>query len=343
MTRALLLYSGSLASQVVLRLAGQVGALDLKVVYFRSPFFRECEELRLSFQRLAARYAFRTYTLKREYLRIASDGTGLPFPCGACRRVLLSKAARAARRFRAEFIITGEVAGRGGMGPEELAKLDVNLGLTGRVLRPLSARSLPATRVEEMGLWSKDALFDFGPDAVGLRALGQELGVQGELSVDRRCLLANPTFAHRLRSVLREGLPTVNTLRLLEFRHFYYLPPDLKIVVAIEREEQQALQTLFLPTDVRLYLPVPWSPLVLARADWSRRTFQERQEAVDIAARIALALAGFPDGESCGVCFRFEWEEETRRLVAIAPGKGWLATLSADGLMSSPVGVYSAS
>ncbi|MCD6128854.1 hypothetical protein J7J35_04000 [Candidatus Bipolaricaulota bacterium] len=342
MTRALVLYSGSLASRIALKLAKEVRGLELKVIYFRSPFFHECEGLEQTFRELARCISFRTKTLKREFLHIALGSGGLPFPCGACRRVLLSRAARMARRLHAEYIITGEVVGKGGMDEDKLARLDAELGLVGHVIRPVSGRLLSPTRAELQGVWPREALFDITVDEPGrMRALGEQLGLAGGVEAERRCSLSNPVYARRLVDVLGEGLPTVNTLRLLEFKHFFFIPPDLKVVVATDPEEQAMLQTLFLPTDVRLYLPLPRSPLVLARADWSRHAEKEREQAVVTAASIALALAGFPDGETCDVCFRFEWEEETRRLVVTSPGKAQLSSLLAGGLMPSPVGVYS--
>ncbi|MGC9529709.1 MAG: hypothetical protein ACP5G2_03720 [Candidatus Bipolaricaulaceae bacterium] len=337
MNRALVLFSGSLASQLALRLAEAAGAFDLQVVHFRSPFFAACEQVRDHLQRLAPGIPFRTHTLKREYLHIAADGTGLPFPCGACRRVLLRKAARAARRLHAGFVITGEVVGRGGMGAEELMALDSGVGLSGRVLRPLSAQLLPAPR------WApRQWGYGFAAgDEEELARLGRRLGVSEGVGADRRCRLTDPGFVQRLSSLLAEGPPTVNALRLLEFRHFFHLRPDIKVVVATAREELESLQTLFLPTDVRLYLPVPNSPLALVRADWSRRSAAERMRAVGWAAQLTLAVAGRQQGETERVCFRFEWEEETKRLVATSPGLQDLGTLGECSLMSAPAEVYS--
>jgi len=341
MPRALVLYSGSLASEIALKLAEEVRGLELNVVYFRSPFFHECEGLEQTFRELARHVSFRTKTLKREYLHIALGGDGLPFPCGACRRVLLSRAVRTARRLRAEYIITGEVVGKGGMDGGELARLDAELGLAGHVIRPVSGRLLPPTQAERQGVWPRGALFDIAADEPRrMRALGEELGLVGGVEAERRCSLSDPVYVGRLLDVLREGLPTVNTLCLLEFKHFFFIPPDLKVVVATDPEEQATLQTLFLPTDVRLYLPIPRSPLVLARADWSKHTEGEREQAVVIAARIALVMAGFAGGATCDVCFRFEWEEETRRLLVTSPGEAKLSSLVSNGLMPSPVGVY---
>jgi hypothetical protein len=298
---------------------------------------------------------FRSYTLKREYLRLEVDGDGLPFPCGTCRQILLRKAARVARRLRAELVITGEVVGRGGLGPAELALLDAQSGLSGRVLRPLSARLLPFTWAEE-GHLKRDV---FGNIAVGergrllrlVRDLRVTVGIEG-----RRCLLSEPRFAMRMAQLLSEGPPTVNTLGLLEFEHFYHIPPGLKVVVAVGQEECDRLQSLFLPTDVRLYLPIPHSPLALVRVDWSCLCPADRLQAVALAARITLTVAGLPrgikpseepeaksriiprgrpPGGAHEVNFRYEWEDETQRIRVLPLSEERLEELS-----PAPVGVY---
>ncbi len=315
MPKALVLYSGSLASKVALRLAQRVPGLELRVIYFRSPFFSDPEDHGRRMCPPGEGVALSTKTLKREYLRIALGGNGLPFPCGACRWVLLSRAARLLRRARLDFVVTGEVLGKGGLGSEELARLDREVGLTGRVVRPLSGRLLPRTQAEELGHWPGEGLYDLTseePDR--LEELARKLAVSPGVESWERCTLSNPKYLERLKRILREGLPTVNTLRLLRFKHFFYFPPDLKVVVALDPEEQAELQTLFLPQDVRIYFSIPRSPLVLARADWSGRGETARQAAVLSVAQLALGLAGFPAGEPCELCFRFEWEEETRRL-----------------------------
>lgn len=338
MAKALVLYSGSLASKVALRLAQRVPGLALKVVHFRSPFFLPPEEAEGRMDLPGEGPGYSTKTLKREFLGLGASRDGLPFPCGSCRLVLLSRAARLLKRARFDYVITGEVVDKGGVGLDELLELDFKAGLSGRVVRPLSGRLLPRTMAEQAGDWPAHLLFDIKADEPArLSLLACELGATPGLEARERCALAQPRYAARLQRVLEEGLPTVNTLRLLFFRNFFYFPPDLKVVVALDPKEQSLLQTLFLPSDVRLYFSLPRSPLVLARADWSKRSPSEREEMIVTVAKVALALADLPPGEACELRFRFEWEEETRRLPLSVPQPA-----EAD-LMPAGAGVYLAS
>jgi hypothetical protein len=340
MIRALALYSGSPASALAVKLAERAGGLDIRLVYFRSPFFRGEDRIGLSAQRLFPCHPFRSATLKRDYLRLSLGGHGLPFPCGSCRRVLLSKAARLARRLRAEVVITGEVVGRGGLGPDGLSALDAAVGLTGRVLRPLSARLLSPTEAELAG-WVDRAVFLDVEDGAStgeerLDRLARELGATTPRG-EQRCLLSDPEFVARLAVYLAEGKATANLIQLLEFRHFYRVAPDAVVVMALTREEQATLQTIFLPTDVRLYLPIPGSPLTLVRADWTQCSPEERRRITADAARITLRVAGVAPGHPWSVRFRCEWEEETHRMSVFPPGQGWEARWS--DLIPPQVGV----
>lgn len=290
---------------------------ELAYVFFRSPFFEGEERVLYAAAKLGI--TLRCVTLKRAFLRLPAVN-GQFFPCGPCRRILLARAARLLRVKKFDFVITGEVVGKGGLGKEELLSLDEELGLSGRVLRPLSAKLLPPTLAEEMGLLRRDLLADL--TAEGLEAKLQKLA--GEMGISakgngRRCLLSDPLFARRCQVFGKEAVLTVNFLRLLEFTNVVRLGPGRILVVALTPAEQARLSDLFLPDDVRLYIPLPGTPLGLLRAPWAKVSPGEREELLRRAAAHLLALAGFPPERPWTVCFRPEEAEETARL-AVMPG-----------------------
>ncbi len=294
------------------RLAQKAGCTDLSFVFFRSPFFRGEEGLYQEAKRLG--FSLRFVTLKRAFLRLPQEN-GHPFPCGVCRRILLSRAARLLRGRRFDAVVTGDIVGQGGLGGAELLALDEGLGLGGRVLRPLSAQLLPPTRFEQEGI--VDRGFFLGLTAEGAQARLQELasslGVPGALN-GRHCLLRSSEFAQRCRVFAGEAPFTANFVRLLEFPHLVRLGSGRVLVVAFTPAEQVRLQELFLPEDVRLYIPAPGSPLGLLRAPWTKIAPEERMALVQQAATHLLALGGFPPHRPWTVCFRAEDAEETAQL-----------------------------
>ncbi len=323
-TLALALYSGSLASTLAVRLAVRAGVTHLRLVYFRSPFFTGEEEVGLRAQRFFGDCRFQSITLKRDFLALRRRGDGLSFPCGMCRWLLLERVGRLARRLHADLVVTGEVVGRGGVGADELATLDSAARLAGRVLRPLSARLLPPTRAEQERGVNRASFLDLVHDgdlgermAAAARAAGLD-----PLTNGRECLLSDEGFVTRFQELGSADDLTENLIQLLRFAHSYRLGPGAQVVVAVRPDEQARLQPLFLPTDVRLYVPVPGSPLALVRASWCERTPEERDGIVAAAAERMAEVAGLPREHAWVARFRCEWEEETRQMrLPIGAGK----------------------
>lgn len=208
--------------------------------------------------------------------------------------------------------MTGEVVGRGGLTAEDLLALDRAVGLEGQVIRPLTAGRLPPTPAEEAGHVDRSRFLDLAAGPQGdpiLGAVGRRSSAPG-----RVCLLSDPGFAERLGALGRGDNLSENHVELLRFRHCYPLGRGGLLVVALTPEEQERLSPLFFPTDVRLYVQVPRSPLALLRAPWASLSPEERQEVVETAAERMAAVAGLPLGSGWEVRFRGEWEGETHRL-----------------------------
>jgi len=315
-TLGLVLYSGSAASALAVRLAEQAGADHLRLVHFRSPFFLGEEEVAVRAQHLFPGLRFQSVTLKRDFLGLSQRSQGLPFPCGVCRRLLLERVARLVRRVHADLVVTGDIVGRAGLGVGDLVELDRSAGLAGRVLRPLSGRLLPPTRWEEEGKLDRGVLLDWvdGEQLAGrMDELAREQGIDPRRSA-RDCLLTDDGFVKRLLEFGPAEGCTENTIQLLRFRHSYRLGPEAHVVVAVTAEEQARLQPLFLPSDVRLYVQMAHSPLALVRARWHAHDPDERAWIVAAAAERMVEAAGLPQATAWVVRFRCEWEGETRQM-----------------------------
>lgn len=259
---------------------------------------------------------FQSVTLKRGFVSLGASGDGRSLPCLVCRRLLLERVQRLMRRLHADLMVTGDVAGRGGLGVQELADLDRSVGLEGRVLRPLSAHLLPLTVAEREGKVNRQALLglEHGPGCRGdVTVVARGLGL-GPRRDDRQCLLADARFVRRLMQIGPASGITENTIQLLRFDHFYCLGPAAQVVVAMTVEEQARLQPLFLPSDIRLYVQIPGSPLALVRGRWSEQSPEEREGIIAAAAECMAEAAGLPRAAAWVVRFRCEWEGETSQM-----------------------------
>lgn len=313
MAKAVVLFSGSLASIIATGLVLEEGLSEVRLLHFRSPFFRDYEPVKELAQSLWD-LPFRSQALKREFHELSSfaDGTYQPSrTCLNCRRLILRKGLRYMKRIRADFLVTGEILGKRGLGRAELAELDRAAGGEGLVLRPLSARLLPETLPERAGWVKRARLLALEEGEDGLSEIALSLGLKAAgFPAEERCKLTQPYFGQRLRDLLHEKDFTMNSLELLEFPLYFKEPPDVKIVLGLSDEEKRRLQTFFLPEDLRVYVPIQEGPMALVRANWEEKSEEDIERIIELAARIAVAHAPVK-GERVQTNYRFESKGET--------------------------------
>jgi tRNA-specific 2-thiouridylase len=340
MAKAVVLFSGSLASIVATKLILQHPNIEVRLLHLRSPFFREYEAIpsplsetgfihrtvkEIAQETIQA--PFRSQNVKKDFRELAQfiqkpcpNGTsGFPMrqTCLNCRHLLLKKALRYMRRIGADFIVTGEIVGERGLRAADLEKLTELVGAKGLVLRPLSAKLLPETIPEQQGLVDRSKLKGLrASDREKLRELARALGVDVlDFPAERRCKLTVPYFGPRLQDLLNEERLTINAVELLEFPLYYKFPPDVVIVLGRTDEEKRRLQNFFLPEDLRLYLAGPGGPMALVRANWREKSPSEIHKIIQIAARVAATH--WDSKKPLGMVqahWRFESSPETFRI-----------------------------
>jgi len=318
MVRAVALFSGSLASVLAAKLVIESPHVDeVKLLHFRSPFFRHFSETK-QLARSMWMPDLHSQSVKSHFRELSniSDSYKMRDCCMGCRSLMLRKGLRYMRRVKADFLVTGEVVGMRGLGSEDVRWISEQVGDSGRILRPLSARLLPETLPQRegwVGLGELHALTADQPQA--LTKLGHKMGVSTECyPADRRCRLTQSRFGVRLEDLLKEESFSMNSLELLEFPHYYKKSPDIKIVLGCNEEEKRLLHNFFLPTDIRLYVPVHNAPMALVRSDWDQKSPQEINQIVELAARIAVSHSSTQVSHRVQAHYRFERDEETRRI-----------------------------
>jgi hypothetical protein len=118
-------------------------------------------------------------------------------------------------------------------------------GLKGKILRPLSAKLLAETELEQNGIVDREELKDIqGRRRLPQFALAQEIGVYDYPCPSGGCLLTDPHFSKRLKDYLdHEGYPNVMDMILLRLgRHFRI--NNSRVVVGRNEQENRALEGL---------------------------------------------------------------------------------------------------
>ena len=166
--KAIILLSGGLDSTIAAELMSREG-LELFAVNFKTPFcLCDRRSAGLGCGSHAKRVAdslgidLRMINAAKDFFEVLKDpehGYGANInPCIDCRILFFKKSKELMEEVGASFIITGEVLGQRPMSQfrRQMDLIEKEAGLEGLVVRPLSAKLLPATIPEKMGWISRD-------------------------------------------------------------------------------------------------------------------------------------------------------------------------------------------
>lgn len=126
-------------------------------------------------------------------------------PCIDCHAMMLEKAREVMERDGYDFVATGEVLGERPMSQnkEALKIVEKESGLTGKLIRPLSAKLLDESDLEKSGQVDRSKLLDLsGRSRQRQLELVKKFGIKEYASPGGGCLLTDPAFSEKLRKML---------------------------------------------------------------------------------------------------------------------------------------------
>jgi len=173
-------------------------------------------------------------------------------PCVDCRIFMMRKAREIMEAEGASFVFTGEVLGQRPKSQrrDTLRIVERESGLTGRLLRPLSARLLEPTIPERDGLVDRARLLDIsGRSRQRQMALARDLGVTDwPQPAGGCCYLTDESFARKFFDILdaREEAGEARRIRkedvvLLSTGRHFRISPRAKLVVGRSEVENAVL------------------------------------------------------------------------------------------------------
>ena len=246
--KALGLCSGgldSILSALVLRDQG----IDVSWVSFETPFFSadkaraaaEAHEIPLHVEDITPVYL--------EMMKAPQAGFGKNMnPCMDCHSLMFRLAGEMMVELGYDFLFSGEVMGQRPMSQNRsaLRYVEKHSQYDGRILRPLSARCLPPTEMEESGLVDRERLLDLsGRTRKPQMALAEKYGVKDYPSPAGGCLLTDKGFSQRLRDLFdHQETYARRELHLLKHGRHMRLTPEVKIAVGRTQVENTALAEL---------------------------------------------------------------------------------------------------
>lgn len=252
--KAVALLSGGLDSALAIYLVKRQG-IDVDAVHFTSffsPLNAGDEESPVRKLARQLNVPLRLLSKGKDFLQVIRNpryGHGKNLnPCIDCRIYTLVKAKKLMEEIGASFIVTGEVVGQRPMSQRKntIRLIEKRAGCDGLVLRPLSAKILPETRMEEAGFVDREKLLDVAGRGrkVQLR-LAAELGLYGYSAPAGGCLLTDKRFSSRVRDLFAHADEvSAADLELLHIGRHLRIRPGLKIVVGRNEAENNRIEPL---------------------------------------------------------------------------------------------------
>jgi tRNA(Ile)-lysidine synthase TilS/MesJ len=219
-------------------------------------------------------------------------------PCIDCRILMFSIARQYMEEIGAEFVFTGEVLDQRPMSQNLTAMRLIERAsrLTGRLLRPLSARFFEPTIPEKQGLVKRELLLAIqGRSRKPQITLCRQKQIYDYPCPAGGCRLTDPNFARRLKEAFDHNEDSIESITLLRYGRHFRLPTGIKVVVGRNQQENLILKNLAGGGHYFVIEPkeIPGPVAILTRnASW---------EDVEMAAKICLSYSDYDRGDGWSV------------------------------------------
>ena len=227
--RGLSLLSGGLDSQLAVRVLQRAGA-EVEAVSFSTPFF-DCAAAKRAAAALGVKHHVVDF-LDDEIALIKNPPHGFGGamnPCIDCHATMIRRAGEMMAKLGYDFVATGEVRGQRPMSQnaQSLVTVEKASGLSGRLVRPLSAKLL------DLSGRARDRQI----------ALAAEFGIVEYPSPAGGCKLTEEGFSRKLRDLMdHEGLDDRRLVELLVVARRFRLPDGTSVMLGRDQRENAILQ-----------------------------------------------------------------------------------------------------
>jgi len=167
-------------------------------------------------------------------------------PCIDCHATMFRRLKELALAEGFDFIFSGEVVGQRPMSQNRSALNRVKkISETGDILlRPLSAKLLPPTVMEEKGLVDREKLLDIsGRGRKRQIAMAKDFLFSHIPSPGGGCLLTDPGYAKRLKALRDANLLTGKNARMIKFGRMFLLDEAVGLIGRNSEENLEMLET----------------------------------------------------------------------------------------------------
>lgn len=296
------MFSGGLDSVIAVHLMKEQG-LDVTALHFVLPFESGFDYSHDDVKEKARvlNVPLRIEEEGGEFLEMISDpsfGFGKNInPCIDCRIHRLNKAVVIMNEIGASFLVTGEVVGQR---PKSQRLHSMNLiekraGLSGRLLRPLTALLLEPTIPEQEGIVDRTRLL-----AIHGRSRKEQLAYAKKYSLKHGspgggCVLTEKEIAGRYNDLMKYNHSLdLNDFKLLAYGRHFRLTPEFRMIIGRYESENDVLEKLIEKNSIRFIMTDITGPVGIGKGNC---TTEEKMKAASILARYSRDR----DKKSCSV------------------------------------------
>ena len=274
---ALALLSGGLDSILAIRTIMDQG-LSVLGLHFVTPFFGKPHLI--PFWKDHYGIDSVEVDVRQPYVDMMLDGPSQGYgkwlnPCIDCKILMLEHALALLPQYGAKFIISGEVVGQRPMSQREdaLNLITKRAEVRSALLRPLCAKKLPPTPMEESGLVDRERLHDwYGRGRKPQYAMAEHYGFTEIPTPAGGCCLAEVQGASRfVQLISHKARPTPNDFTLARAGRQYWAGSRW-LTFGRTADDNDAIAACALPTDYVLKLKNFPGPLAVCRplsGEWS--------------------------------------------------------------------------
>lgn len=253
MIRALGIFSGGLDSLLAVETLRRQG-VEVAGVVFVTPFFG-AETARQGARLLDMPLWERDISqVHWQMLQAPHYGYGKHFnPCIDCHALMFAQAGLLLEEQGYHLLFSGEVLGQRPKSQNHQALQSVanHSGYGERILRPLSARLLPETQMEQAGWVDRSRLLDLqGRSRRPQEALARQWGLSSYPAASGGCLLTEKDFSRRLQDLLYyEPDAAVTAAEYLKYGRIFRLSCRAKLTLGRHQQDNEALKACLQPGD----------------------------------------------------------------------------------------------
>ncbi|MBN1215758.1 MAG: hypothetical protein JXA99_10015 [Candidatus Lokiarchaeota archaeon] len=286
------LVSGGLDSLIATLLL-KIQNIKVIILNFKSPFCvskKECNRENCSLDIYKEKFNIEIIhkQIQDDYIEMLKNpkfGYGKNFnPCIDCRIYILKKTKEFAEEIGADFIFTGEVLNQRpkSQTKQALEIVEKESNLEGILLRPLSAKLLKPTILEEKGIIDRSQLLGIeGRSRKTQVELARKYNLLTEYFASGGCLLTDKSYSLKAKDLINhcENLKLKDFNMLKYGRHFRY--KKAKIIIGRNEQENTILEQSIKPMDILMYAKYVKGPITIIQGDFN-------DDIVEFAAKVTL-------------------------------------------------------